>query len=72
MSSTPPPEHDLHEKHEDKEAVKNGYVAEGEDEEVGIVNRADPLARELQSRHMQMIAIGMLPQPVAAAIPLHT
>jgi amino acid permease len=37
----------------------NGYVPEGRDEEVGIVNKAEPLARQLRGRHMQMIAIGM-------------
>ncbi|KAJ9154974.1 Amino-acid permease inda1 [Pleurostoma richardsiae] len=36
----------------------NGYVPEGRDEEVGIVNKAEPLARQLRGRHMQMIAIG--------------
>jgi len=52
----------MEEKHTDKEvlAQNDGYVPEGRDEEVGIVNKSDPLARELKSRHMQMIAIGML------------
>ena len=54
------------EKHNDKEAVDsqhgsdlhNGYAPERQDEEVGIVNKAAPLARDLRGRHMQMIAIG--------------
>jgi amino acid permease len=29
-----------------------------EDVEVGVVNKTDPLSRDLQGRHMQMIAIG--------------
>jgi len=53
------------EKHLEKEAIdqtghdRNGYAHDDHhDEEVGIVNKADPLARDLQGRHMQMIAIG--------------
>jgi amino acid permease len=29
------------------------------DQDVGVVYKAEPLARDLQGRHMQMIAIGM-------------
>jgi amino acid permease len=57
---------------DEKHEVDNGYtapkeadthyVAEGHDEEVGIVNKSEPLARDLQGRHMQMIAIGTLNQ----------
>lgn len=54
--STPP----LDEKHHGQEVVDNGYLHDHHsgDEEVGIVNKADPLARDLKGRHMQMIAIG--------------
>jgi amino acid transporter len=54
--STPP----LEEKHHGKEVVDNGYLHDQHsgDEEVGIVNKADPLARDLKGRHMQMIAMG--------------
>ncbi len=49
-----------HEKIPDKEAIdQNGFTGEGHDEEVGIVHKGDPLQRDLQSRHMQMIAIGV-------------
>ncbi len=49
------------EKQHEKEAMDQaGYVPDGHDEEVGIVNKSDPLARDLQGRHMQMIAIGMV------------
>jgi len=57
------------EKHLEKEAIdqgahdRNGYLVDGQDEEVGIVNKADPLARDLQGRHMQMIAIGACLRP---------
>jgi transposase len=38
----------------------DGYTSPSSDDvEVGIVNKTDPLARDLKSRHMQMIAIGM-------------
>lgn len=46
-----------HDKHV-KEEVGNGYAAEHSDEEVGLVNKSSPLAKDLQGRHMQMIAIG--------------
>ncbi|KAH8909551.1 amino-acid permease inda1 [Coniochaeta sp. PMI_546] len=55
--STPP----LEEKHNGKEVVdSHGYLHDHHsgDEEVGIVNKAAPLSRDLQNRHMQMIAIG--------------
>jgi len=49
-------------KHLDKEmgGRTDGYSPEGSrrDEEVGIVVKGEPLQRDLQSRHMQMIAIG--------------
>jgi amino acid permease len=50
------------EKHEtNKEAVVDNYPHDGpHDEEVGIINKADPLKKELRGRHMQMIAIGKL------------
>ncbi|KAK3942992.1 amino-acid permease inda1 [Diplogelasinospora grovesii] len=48
----------MEEKHGGKGVVDNGYVPEGGDEEVGIVNKSDPLKQDLQGRHMQMIAIG--------------
>ena len=58
------------EKHLEKEAIdqsghdRNGYIHDDHhDEEVGIVNKADPLARDLKGRHMQMIAIGMFRLP---------
>lgn len=59
------------EKHNDKETVDshqgsdlhNGYAPEGQDAEVGIVNKSAPLARDLRGRHMQMIAIGELTNP---------
>jgi amino acid transporter len=42
-----------------KEAVVDNYPHDGHvDEEVGVVNKADPLKKDLRSRHMQMIAIG--------------
>ncbi len=48
------------EKAHDKETSDGAvYAANGHDEEVGIVNKADPLSRDLRGRHMQMIAIGM-------------
>ena len=34
--------------------------AERGDIDIGIINQANPLARELKGRHMQMIAIGMV------------
>jgi amino acid transporter len=47
------------EKHDgSKEAVVDNYSGTPHDEEVGIVHRADPLKKDLKSRHMQMIAIG--------------
>lgn len=54
--STPPVE----EKHNGKEVVDHGYLHDHHsgDEEVGIVNKADPLSRDLKGRHMQMIAMG--------------
>lgn len=36
----------------------NVYAGSQQDEEVGLVNKADPLTRGLRGRHMQMIAIG--------------
>lgn len=44
----------------DKEVIEphNGYGSENVDEEVGVVNKSGTLARDLKSRHMQMIAIG--------------
>lgn len=49
----------LEEKHNGaKEVVDNGYLTETRDEEVGIINKSDPLVRDLRNRHMQMIAIG--------------
>jgi amino acid permease len=49
------------EKHDgpNKEAVVDNYPHDGPiDEEVGVVHKADPLKKDLQGRHMQMIAIG--------------
>ena len=47
------------EKHLDKEVADQGvYVNDSHDEEVGAVNKTNPLARDLKNRHMQMIAIG--------------
>ncbi len=46
---------------QEKEASDQGYVPEGQDEEVGVVNKGQPLSRDLQGRHMQMIAIGTAP-----------
>ena len=57
MSSTPP----FEEKHPGKEVVhSHDYLRDhhGGDEEVGIVNKASPLSRDLKGRHMQMIAMG--------------
>jgi hypothetical protein len=34
------------------------YLNEPVDEEVGVTKRGDALRKDLQSRHMQMIAIG--------------
>jgi amino acid permease len=45
----------------DPKVLDSGYVAEGGDEEIGVVNKSDPLKHDLQGRHMQMIAIGMFP-----------
>lgn len=47
--------------HTDKEVIEphNGYGSETVDEEVGVVNKSGALSRDLKSRHMQMIAIGM-------------
>lgn len=44
----------------DKEVIEphNGYGSETVDEEVGVVHKSGSLARDLKSRHMQMIAIG--------------
>jgi hypothetical protein len=56
MSSPP-----LDEKHHGKEVVdSHGYLHDphSSDEEVGMVNKASPLSRDLRSRHMQMIAMG--------------
>ncbi|OIW33285.1 amino-acid permease inda1 [Coniochaeta ligniaria NRRL 30616] len=55
--STPP----LEEKQHGIEVVdSHGYLQDHHsgDEEVGVVNKAAPLSRDLQNRHMQMIAIG--------------
>ncbi|KAK3322135.1 amino acid permease [Apodospora peruviana] len=42
-----------------KEAYHGHDASSGSDDvEVGIVNKADPLHRDLRNRHMQMIAIG--------------
>lgn len=52
--------------HTDKEVIepRNGYGSETVDEEVGVVNKTGTLARDLKSRHMQMIAIGTItPSP---------
>jgi hypothetical protein len=46
------------EKNVGKDAVDDGYVPQGADEEVGVINKSDPLKQDLQNRHMQMIAIG--------------
>ena len=47
-----------------KEAIVDNYPSDGHhDEEVGIINKADPLKKDLQGRHMQMIAIGKLCAP---------
>lgn len=48
--------------HTDKEVIEphNGYGSETVDEEVGVVNKSGALSRDLKSRHMQMIAIGMI------------
>lgn len=59
MSTSPT----LGEKQHGTEVVEtHGYLHDhhGGDEEVGIVNKAAPLSRDLQGRHMQMIAIGKL------------
>lgn len=51
--------------HTDKEVIEphNGYGSETVDEEVGVVNKSGALSRDLKSRHMQMIAIGMIASP---------
>ena len=46
------------EKYESKGTVTHAATATV-DEEVGTVGRTDPLKKDLQGRHMQMIAIGM-------------
>lgn len=38
--------------------IDDGYVPAGADEEIGVVNKTDPLKQDLKGRHMQMIAIG--------------
>jgi amino acid transporter len=57
MSSFTPP---LEEKHHGKEVVNDHAYLDHHsgDEEVGIVNKAAPLSRDLKGRHMQMIAMG--------------
>ena len=54
--STPP----VDEKHTAREAVNDHAYLDRQsgDEEVGIVNKAEPLSRDLKGRHMQMIAMG--------------
>lgn len=51
------------EKHSDdhsKGVNPNLYAPEvHNDEEVGVVTKGEPLHKDLKSRHMQMIAIGM-------------
>lgn len=48
---------DKHEAH--KGVEPHLYANEHVDEEVGVVKKGDPLHKDLKSRHMQMIAIGM-------------
>jgi hypothetical protein len=57
MSSSTPP---LEEKHHGKEVVNDHAYLDHHsgDEEVGIVNKSNPLSRDLKGRHMQMIAMG--------------
>lgn len=60
--STNMPSHPVDdEKHNAKDPMadsQNGYKG-SQDEEVGVVAKGEPLKRDLRSRHMQMIAIGM-------------
>ena len=70
MSSTPP----FEEKHPGKEVVhSHDYLRDhhGNDEEVGIVNKASPLSRDLKGRHMQMIAMGKSSFPSQKAYRYH-
>jgi amino acid permease len=54
----------------DKEVIEphNGYGSENVDEEVGVVHKSGSLARDLKSRHMQMIAIGTISNISSASI----
>jgi amino acid transporter len=45
----------------DAKAIPSPVDADVEQGDRGIINKAAPLARQLQGRHMQMIAIGTVP-----------
>lgn len=50
-----------------KDLASDGYVVRAEDGQVGIINKSEPLARDLRNRHMQMMAIGALEMPCTAS-----
>lgn len=57
MSDSPPPK-DIEAEAEGEKKLHAGASTDIENADQGVIVKANPLARQLKGRHMQMIAIG--------------